>query len=93
MASTETNSDLVMAGQVPPIDIDSKIEQISDDLIIQQTILASLFDVPLNSVTSQQITETEAEIGSLKKQLAEAHHARQHRGTYHPLLPWLHHLY
>lgn len=85
MTSAETNADQAMDGHTA---VEQRsISHLTDELMVQQTILASLLDIPQNSMTKHQIAEARAKTERLKKQLAEARRAKQHGGNTSPPSP------
>lgn len=89
MASTDPNSDLVLAGQAPLSDLD--VEQLNYEIMLERAIVNSLEELPDDPDTRQRITDSDARVRELQTQLSVARRAQpQHPGTC-PLLPWLHH--
>ncbi|KAL1871984.1 hypothetical protein VTK73DRAFT_1814 [Phialemonium thermophilum] len=56
-------------------------DQLNDDLIVQQTILASLLDIPSNAGTDRQIAQTKSEIKRLQKRLLAVRRRLQQAGS------------
>jgi len=62
------------------------ISQLSDDLALQRTILASLQELPQDAEVEEQVNDAKTEIKAIQSRLTEARRA-QHHGMFQVTLP------